>query len=78
MTPPVVRLVADADLQALPFLLAVAFGSGAGSVATLTGNPQIMIVGTLSGSSPPQSPGPWRCRRPAAASAPAKRALGWL
>ena len=49
MTPLVVRLVDDADLPALPFLLAVAFGANAGSVATLTGNPQNMIVGTLSG-----------------------------
>jgi len=49
MTPLVVRLIDDADLPPLPFLLAVAFGSNAGSVATLTGNPQNMIVGTLSG-----------------------------
>ena len=32
-----------------PYLLALAFGSNAGSAATLTGNPQNMIVGTLSG-----------------------------
>ncbi len=49
MTPLVARLIDDADLPPLPFLLAVAFGSNAGSVATLTGNPQNMIVGTLSG-----------------------------
>jgi Na+/H+ antiporter NhaD/arsenite permease-like protein len=36
-------------LPALPFLLAVAFGANAGIVATLTGNPQNMILGTLSG-----------------------------
>lgn len=51
MTPLVLRIVDDAELPALPFLLAVAFGSNAGSVATLTGNPQNMIVGTLSGIS---------------------------
>ncbi len=51
VTPLVVRMVDDADLPPLPFLLAVAFGSNAGSVATLTGNPQNMIVGTLSGIS---------------------------
>lgn len=51
MTPLVLRIVDDADLPAPPFLLAVAFGSNAGSVATLTGNPQNMIVGTLSGIS---------------------------
>jgi Na+/H+ antiporter NhaD/arsenite permease-like protein len=51
MTPLVARLIDDADLPPLPFLLAVAFGANAGSVATLTGNPQNMIVGTLSGIS---------------------------
>jgi len=51
MTPLVLRIVDDAELPPLPFLLAVAFGSNAGSVATLTGNPQNMIVGTLSGIS---------------------------
>jgi len=49
MTPLVLRIVDDAELPPIPFLLAVAFGSNAGSVATLTGNPQNMIVGTLSG-----------------------------
>jgi Na+/H+ antiporter NhaD/arsenite permease-like protein len=49
MTPLVLRIVDDADLPSLPYLLAVAFGSNAGSAATLTGNPQNMIVGTLSG-----------------------------
>lgn len=49
MTPLVARLIDDAELPPLPYLLAVAFGSNAGSVATLTGNPQNMIVGTLSG-----------------------------
>lgn len=49
MTPVVLRIVDDAELPALPYLLAVAFGSNAGSAATLTGNPQNMIVGTLSG-----------------------------
>lgn len=51
MTPLVLRIVDDAELPPIPFLLAVAFGSNAGSVATLTGNPQNMIVGTLSGIS---------------------------
>lgn len=49
MTPLVLRIVDDAELPPLPYLLAVAFGSNAGSAATLTGNPQNMIVGTLSG-----------------------------
>jgi Na+/H+ antiporter NhaD/arsenite permease-like protein len=51
ITPLVLRMVDDAELPPLPFLLALAFGSNAGSVATLTGNPQNMIVGTLSGIS---------------------------
>jgi Na+/H+ antiporter NhaD/arsenite permease-like protein len=51
VTPVVLRVVDDADLPPLPYLLALAFGSNAGSVATLTGNPQNMIVGTLSGIS---------------------------
>lgn len=49
LTPLVVRLVDDARLPPLPYLLALAFGANAGSSATLTGNPQNMIVGTLSG-----------------------------
>jgi Na+/H+ antiporter NhaD/arsenite permease-like protein len=49
VTPLVLRMVDDAELPALPYLLALAFGSNAGSAATLTGNPQNMIVGTLSG-----------------------------
>lgn len=51
MTPLVLRIIDDARLPPLPYLLAVCFGSNAGSAATLTGNPQNMIVGTLSGIS---------------------------
>jgi Na+/H+ antiporter NhaD/arsenite permease-like protein len=50
-TPLVVQLTLDARLKPLPFLLALAFGANAGSVATPTGNPQNMIIGTLSGIS---------------------------
>ncbi|BDG07630.1 ArsB/NhaD family transporter [Anaeromyxobacter paludicola] len=49
MTPLVLRVVDEAELPPTPFLLALAFGANAGSSATLTGNPQNMIVGTLSG-----------------------------
>ncbi len=49
LTPLVLRLIDDARLPPLPYLLALAFGANAGSVATLTGNPQNMIVGTHSG-----------------------------
>lgn len=48
-TPLVVQAVRDARLRPLPFLLALAFGANAGSLATPTGNPQNMIIATLSG-----------------------------
>src|SRR5258708_2015880 len=48
-TPIVLALVEEAGLAPLPYLLALAFASNAGSVATLTGNPQNMLIGTLSG-----------------------------
>jgi Na+/H+ antiporter NhaD/arsenite permease-like protein len=50
-TPLVIALVEAAALPALPYLLGLAFSSNAGSVATLTGNPQNMLIGTLSGIS---------------------------
>jgi len=50
-TPLVIALVEAAELPALPYLLGLAFASNAGSVATLTGNPQNMLIGTLSGIS---------------------------
>ena len=51
LTPLVLAMVEAASLPALPFLLGLAFASNAGSVATLTGNPQNMLIGTLSGIS---------------------------
>lgn len=51
VTPLVLQVVEDAELPPLPYLLAVAFGANAGSAATPTGNPQNMIVATLSGIS---------------------------
>ena len=48
-TPLVVALIDAAALPPLPYLLGLAFASNAGSVATLTGNPQNMLIGTLSG-----------------------------
>jgi Na+/H+ antiporter NhaD/arsenite permease-like protein len=50
-TPLVVALIDAAALPPLPYLLGLAFASNAGSVATLTGNPQNMLIGTLSGIS---------------------------
>ena len=38
-------------LAPLPYLLAVATGSNVGSVATITGNPQNMLIGSFSGIS---------------------------
>jgi Na+/H+ antiporter NhaD/arsenite permease-like protein len=48
-TPLVLALIDDAQLPPWPFLLALAFGANAGSVATPIGNPQNMLVATLSG-----------------------------
>ncbi len=48
MTPLVLDLVMRLKRQPVPYLLAVAMASNAGSVATITGNPQNMIIGALS------------------------------
>ena len=48
LTPLVIELVTRLELEPRPYLLAVAMASNAGSVATLTGNPQNMIIGGLS------------------------------
>lgn len=49
MTPIVATLVMAMRLDPLPFLLALATSANIGSVATLAGNPQNMLVGTASG-----------------------------
>ncbi len=48
-TPLVLAMIEAAGLPPLPYLLALAFASNAGSVATETGNPQNLLIGTLSG-----------------------------
>lgn len=48
MTPLVLDLVKRLKRQPAPYLLAVAMSSNAGSVATITGNPQNIIIGALS------------------------------
>lgn len=48
MTPLVLDLVTRLKRQPLPYLLAVAMASNAGSVATITGNPQNMMIGAFS------------------------------
>ncbi len=48
MTPLVVDVTRKLRRDPIPYLLAVAMASNAGSVATLTGNPQNMIIGVAS------------------------------
>jgi len=48
MTPLVLELTLRLRRNPVPYLLAVALASNVGSVATMTGNPQNMIVGSLS------------------------------
>ena len=48
MTPLVIDVVERLKRNPVPYLLAVALSSNAGSVATITGNPQNMIIGSLS------------------------------
>ncbi len=47
MTPLVIDVIERLDRNPVPYLLAVALASNAGSVATVTGNPQNMIIGSL-------------------------------
>jgi Na+/H+ antiporter NhaD/arsenite permease-like protein len=49
MTPLVLDIAVRLKRPPVPYLLAVAMASNAGSVATITGNPQNMIIGSLSG-----------------------------
>ena len=49
MVPFVLTVVRRMKLPPLPYLLAVATASNIGSVATITGNPQNMLIGSVSG-----------------------------
>ncbi len=49
MTPFVLRIALRLRLPPVPYLVAVATASNIGSVATITGNPQNMLIGSLSG-----------------------------
>lgn len=49
MVPLVLNLTRRMQLPALPYLLAVATASNIGSVGTITGNPQNMLIGSYSG-----------------------------
>ncbi len=48
MTPLVLEITEHLKRNPIPYLLAVAMSSNVGSVATITGNPQNMMVGTFS------------------------------
>lgn len=48
-TPMVIAVVQSRGLPPLPFLLALATSSNIGSAATLTGNPQNILIGAMSG-----------------------------
>lgn len=49
LTPLVVAVIVRGRLPLVPYLLALAMSANIGSVATLVGNPQNMIIGHLSG-----------------------------
>lgn len=51
MTPFVLHMARRLELPPVPYLIAVATASNVGSVATITGNPQNMLIGSLSGIS---------------------------
>lgn len=51
MVPFVLSASRKLDARPLPYLLAVATASNIGSVATITGNPQNMLIGSFSGIS---------------------------
>ena len=51
MTPLVLGLCRSLKRPAIPYLVGLATASNVGSVATITGNPQNMIIGSLSGIS---------------------------
>src|SRR6185295_15698878 len=49
LTPLVLEVAVTLRRNPVPYLLAVAMASNVGSVATITGNPQNMMIGSLSG-----------------------------
>jgi Na+/H+ antiporter NhaD/arsenite permease-like protein len=48
MTPLILEIVTRLKRNPVPYLLAIAMASNVGSTATITGNPQNMIIGSLS------------------------------
>ncbi len=63
LTPLVVAVIRRGRLSLLPFLIALATSANIGSVATLVGNPQNMIIGHFHISRFPSSRDRWRRRR---------------
>jgi Na+/H+ antiporter NhaD/arsenite permease-like protein len=53
MAPTVVHVTRVINRNPVPYLIATATASNSGSVATITGNPQNMVIGALSGISYP-------------------------
>lgn len=51
MTPVVIEVTRQLGLPPVPYLIALATAANVGSVATLTGNPQNMLIGSFSGVS---------------------------
>ena len=51
MTPLVLQISRRLRLAPVPYVIAVATASNTGSTATITGNPQNMFIGSLSGTS---------------------------
>lgn len=49
MTPIVIEVVRALKRNPVPYLIATATASNCGSVATITGNPQNMVIGAMSG-----------------------------
>ena len=71
MVPFALTAARRMGLKPLPYLLAVATASNIGSVATITGNPQNMLIGSYSGLSYrvlPRASGPGRADRIAAST----------
>jgi hypothetical protein len=54
MTPFVLHMARRLSVPAMPYVIAVATASNIGSVATITGNPQNMLIGSLSGITYPE------------------------
>ena len=60
MAPLVLELTLGLGRNPVPYLLAVAMASNVGSTATITGNPQNMMIGSFSRIPYPSSLPPWR------------------